>query len=89
MARKTHTLHVPVKAEKTPRWTPLTEDEAVEALRVARPAVATCLCGCGLETKSRFAPGHDATHKERLKATAAAGGPAGIAAAAALERFGW
>lgn len=93
MARKnTNTAPKPAAPKKTaaPKWAPLTEAEATEALRVARPAVSACLCGCGQMTKSRFAPGHDATHKERLKATVASGTPkAKLAATEALARFGW
>ena len=91
MARKTTTTAAPKTAPvKEARWTPLTDAEAAEALRVARPAIAACLCGCGSMTKSRFAPGHDATHKERLKATAANGTTKAKAAATeALAAFGW
>lgn len=75
---------------KTPKWEAMTSAEAKEALRVARPAIAACLCGCGTMTKSRFAPGHDATLKERLKATVASGtGAAARDAAEAIARYGW
>lgn len=56
----------------------------------ARPAVSLCLCGCGGETKGRFVPGHDATLKERLRATVElADGKAKTDAEAALATFGW
>lgn len=79
------------KTPRTPRvWPTLTKEEAAAALRVARPAIAPCLCGCGETTKGRFAPGHDATHHQRLRATAATGTPAARRIAAeALTAFGW
>lgn len=55
----------------------------------ARPAISPCLCGCGELTKSRFAPGHDATLKEQLKNTVAAGGESGELAQSAIQKFGW
>lgn len=56
----------------------------------ARPASSPCLCGCGVLTKGRFAPGHDAILKERLTNTANhATGDAQSAAQAALATFGW
>lgn len=70
-------------------WEALPADRAAWVAAHARPAIASCLCGCGETTKGRFFPGHDATLKETLKATAAAGGEAGISAEAALATFGW
>lgn len=74
---------------KTPKWDALPADRAAWIAAHARPAVSSCLCGCGSETKGRFFPGHDATLKETLKVTAAAGGEAGASATAALATFGW
>lgn len=89
-----------VKTPKTPRFTALDPARTAWILRNARPAVSSCLCGCGGTTKGRFQPGHDATLKESLKATIAAddggdaeipGTPAAAAAdaRAALSTFGW
>lgn len=56
----------------------------------ARPAEAPCLCGCGALTRARFAPGHDATLRQSLRATVEAGSPAAKRTArAALKQFGW
>lgn len=71
---------------KAPRFTPLDTDRAAWVAANARPAVSTCLCGCGGSTKGRFVPGHDATLKESLKAGATAGCADSIAA---LATFGW
>lgn len=87
---KTAAVKTTEKKAKVAKWTPFTDAEATEADRVARPAIAACLCGCGTMTKSRFAPGHDATHKERIKATILHGTPkAKVAAASAQAKFGW
>jgi hypothetical protein len=71
---------------KTPRWTPLPADQTAWIAAHARPAISNCLCGCGGTTKGRFVPGHDATLKESLKVSAAAGDEN---AATALATFGW
>jgi hypothetical protein len=70
--------------------TPLDAQEAEDAFRVARPAEAPCLCGCGELTKGRFFPGHDAKLKARLIVTTRDGdATAAEFAAAALEVYGW
>lgn len=75
---------------KAPRFTPIEADTLAWIAAHARPAVSPCLCGCGEQTKSRFFPGHDATLKERLKATVANGDDASKATAeATLAVFGW
>lgn len=71
---------------KTPRFVPLPTDRTAWIAAHARPAVSSCLCGCNGTTKGRFVPGHDATLKESLKASAAAGDEN---ATAALATFGW
>jgi len=53
-------------------------------------AVHPCECGCGLPVRRRFAPGHDAKLKSRLKRAAQSPDPmTRIAAVAELERRGW
>jgi hypothetical protein len=76
----------PAPKVKTPRWTPLDAERTAWIARNARPAISNCLCGCGETTKGRFFPGHDATLKESLKVTAAAGD---VNASDALTAFGW
>lgn len=71
----------PVVETKKSKWEALDADRLAWVTENARPAVSTCLCGCGGTTKGRFVPGHDATLKEALKAT-----PGGDAA---LATFGW
>jgi hypothetical protein len=65
------------------RFPALSDEEQSALVLVARPAVNPCLCGCGTLTKSRFAPGHDATLKERLKNTDSE------TARAVESTFGW
>lgn len=78
------------KVPKAPRWTALPADRAAWIAANARPAIASCLCGCGETTKGRFFPGHDATLKETLKVTVESGDKASKASAtAALATFGW
>jgi hypothetical protein len=95
MASKTKTTETDaptteeVATAKPSKWEVLATDRAAWIAANARPAVSTCLCGCGSPTKGRFFPGHDATLKETLKVTAAAGGEAGASAEAALATFGW
>lgn len=74
------------KKVKEPRFTPLPVERTAWIAANARPAVSSCLCGCNGTTKGRFVPGHDATLKESLKASAAAGDEN---ATAALATFGW
>lgn len=71
---------------KTPRFPALDAKRAEWVSKNARPAIATCLCGCGGSTKGRFMPGHDATLKEALKTGAAAGCQH---SSDALTTFGW
>lgn len=51
------------------RFPSLSKDALADIATRARPALMPCICGCGTMTKSRFAPGHDAILKERLKNT--------------------
>jgi hypothetical protein len=51
------------------RFPALDDASLVDIATRARPALMPCICGCGTMTKSRFAPGHDAQLKERLKNT--------------------
>lgn len=87
---KTDTTAAPTTPEttktKAPRFTPLEAERAAWVAANARPAVSTCLCGCGGTTKGRFVPGHDATLKEALKAGVMQGCEA---SKAALATFGW
>lgn len=88
-AAKTETAPVETPAEpkvKEPRFPALDTERAAWVAKHARPAISTCLCGCGGTTKGRFVPGHDATLKEALKTGAAAGDKSSIAA---LATFGW
>jgi hypothetical protein len=72
------------KQRKSIERFPAIDEADLDALAlVARPAISPCICGCGTPTKSRFAPGHDATLKERLKNTESA------AARAIEETLGW
>lgn len=78
------------KKAKEPRFTALPEDRVLWIAQHARPAVSSCLCGCGGTTKGRFMPGHDATLKESLKAgTKSEDIVIADASRAALETFGW
>lgn len=76
---------------KTPKTPPLSPEAAAWVAEHARPAVATCLCGCGGETKGRFVPGHDALLKRDLAVTAehADTPETRELAKAALLTFGW
>lgn len=74
------------KKAKTPRFPALPAERAAWVAKNARPAISSCLCGCGGSTKGRFVPGHDATLKEALKNGAAAGDES---SKAALATFGW
>jgi hypothetical protein len=83
MASKTKTQDAPaVELEETregkltakqrksiERFPALTDAELADIATRARPALNPCICGCGEMTKGRFAPGHDAKLKERLKNT--------------------
>lgn len=48
--------------------------------------LSECLCGCGTPVRRRFAPGHDAKLKSRLRADMAKGN---TAARARLVELGW
>lgn len=85
-AASTEAPKTEAKAPKAPRFPALPAERAAWVAKHARPAVASCLCGCGGTTKGRFVPGHDATLKESLKTGAAAGDKA---SKAALATFGW
>lgn len=78
-------------APKAPKTPPLSPEAAAWVAEHARPAVATCLCGCGGETKGRFVPGHDALLKRDLAVTAehAETPETRELAKAALLTFGW
>lgn len=72
-------------------WEPIPMEDLNWLHQHARAAKSPCLCGCGELTASRFAPGHDARLKERLKATLVAMGGSEDAwvVQSIIENLGW
>lgn len=83
---ETETTETETPVVKEPKHAALDADRAAWVAANARPAISTCLCGCGGTTKGRFVPGHDAKLKVALETGVAAGCENSIAA---MATFGW